>query len=589
MTVPLVAEDTLKALANPANQAILSLLAVEATYPRRIADLLSMAESDVSRRLRNLQDVGLVTSSWEHVEGKNVKAYDLAAEEVHVRILGKGLVVETGTAGEGEPPTVVDRLRVRVPEPEGFVGRREELAALGGPEPVVLVEGLAGIGKTSLVSAYGQRVDGDAPVFYHGFTGTESLTWLAHRLGVFLARHGQRALLDAAEEGAPLADRRELLLQALEDGDAVVLLDEVERVRDDALKDVIVEAIERDEAGKLVVAGRQLPRIDPGVDHVRHLRLEGLSRADVDQLLGDQGVGVNEATLDGIQETLGGHPMALVLFAEAASDPGVEPATLLDRLPDQEMEEYLLEEVHDHLTDAERSLLCHASVFRGPFTTGDIEAVYPRDPRGLLVELRRRRLLRREGDDYRLHALLRSFFHRRLGDPAAVHGRAADRALERGGLEARLAAMHHLLEAGDRDRVLGLLEEDLDLAEVDLVREGYHNLYLDVLEELDTDTIEDPRRAGLVDDEVGDIRHHRGEHEAALARYREAADHFRKADAPGRLADLAWKRALVHRALDQGAKAAQRVREGLAEHEPDARTRERLEEVAEEMGVDVEG
>ncbi len=581
-------EDTIKLVANETNQAILSLLAIEPSYPRAISELLSLSESDVSRRLKRLEAAGLVEAGWEHVDGKNIKQYRLVVEQITLTLGSQGLTVETtGLEDHQGRRTVVDRLTLRIPEPEGFVGRAKELAAIDGPEPVVTIEGIAGIGKTSLAAAYARSKLDEQPVFFHSFTGTESLTWLLHRWAVFLARHGDDALMDAITAGGTVADQRELLLRAIEERDLVAVFDATDRLRDEDVEAVLREAIERDQAGKLVVTGRTLPRYDPTVDHVCQLRLTGLSQEDVASLLADRDLAADPATAERVHRQLGGHPLATLLLAEAASSAGTPVDELLEGIPVRETETYLLEEVHDQLSESEKRVLAYASIFQGPFTTGDLEAVYPRDPGGALVKLRRRRLLRDDGDSFRIHDLLRSFFHQRLEDPAKVHEKAAEHALTKGTLEARLDALYHLLEAGKRSRVLNLLGQDLDLEEFDLIEEGYHNLYLDVLQQLGPDTLADDQQAGLVQDELGDIRYHRGEHEQALTHYEQAAERFTKADAGDRLADLCWKRALILQEMGEADQASDLVREGLKAHAPDQRTRERLVGLAEDLGLEL--
>lgn len=583
-----MSERILEALAKETNQAILSLLAIEPTYTRSISELLGYSESDVSRRLSRLEDAGLVASEWQHVDGRNVKVYRLVADEVSIRIDGEGLAIEATREGtDATERTLLDRLEVRIPEPETFVGRGDELAVLEGPAPVVLVEGIPGIGKTSLAARFALDHRDERPVFFHSFTGTESLTWLAHRVGVFQARHDDPDLLEAVEAEVPLADRRRLLLEALEDPSTITVLDETGRIRDQDLEELIADAIEHVREGKLVVTGRNLPAFDPSADHVERLRLDGLSTEDVQRLLAERSIPADEALAAEVRRRLGGHPLAINLLAEAAGDAATSLEGLLEGAPERAIEDYLLDEVHDRLTDSERRVLSYASVLHGRFTREDLAAIYPGNPEGALVRLRRRRLLEVQGDTYRVHDLLASFFQERLDDPAAIHEEAAEHALGQGTLEARLEALHHLLEAGKRARVVDLLERDLDLEEFDLVEDGYHNLYLDVLQQLDPDTIAAAGRAGLVHDEIGDVRLHRGEHEQALDHYREAAASFREAGDEQRLADLAWKRALALIELDRAGEARKRVQAGLTEHGPDERTRGRLETLADELDVEV--
>lgn len=578
-------DDVLKALANPSNQAILSLLSIEPTYPRRVSELLSLGESDTSRRLTRMEKLGLVESDWEHVGGKNVKIYRLVPDEIHVQISGQGLSVEMAADDEPSQHEVYDRLRVQIPDAEGFVGREDELEQMAGDEPIVIVEGIAGIGKTSLLAAFANRQQDQQPVFYHSFRGTESLTWLAQRLGVFQARHGERQLLDAIEAGAPLPDRRELLLDALGKEGFTVVLDATERIRDEDLQLLLRDAVERVREGKLVLAGRQPPRFDPTVDDVLHLRLTGLAEPAIARLFEERGIEAQPEVVERARERVGGHPLALNLLVEAAAEGSPQVEAILDEIPDHEIEGYLLEEVDEHLSDPERRVLAHASVFRRRFSREDLEAVYPSNPEGAIVKLRRRRLLRDDGDALALHGLLRSFFYDQLEDPGELHERAAEHQLAKGTLEARLEAMDHLLAAGRRQRVLRLLERDLDLEEFDLIEEGYHNLYLELLKELDPTSIPDERQAALVHDELGDIRYHRGEHERALEEYAEARERFAEQDADERVADLDWKAALALDQLDRPGEAAEHVRAGLEFAPEDGRARDRLETLADKLGV----
>lgn len=569
-------EDALSALANPTNQAILSLLAIEPGYPRRVADLLSRSESDVSRRLRRMEDAGIVASGWERIREKNVKAYRLVPDEIAVRIDAQGLTIEArNDEDDATTSTVVDRLKVHVPEPEGFVGRAREMETLAGEDPVVLVEGIAGIGKTSLAAEHAHEAMATRDVFFHSFSGTESLTWLAHRYAVFHARHHDPTLLEDIQDAA-LPDQRGLLLDAMDHAGTLTVLDATEQIRDEDLQTFLSDAIAHVQDGNLVVTARTLPGFNPALDTVTRLRLTGLSAGEVRTFLEQQGLPVDDDAAEHVQRRLGGHPLAVNLLAQTAKETQRPLNDIVDHVPEQGIEEYLLHEVNQHLTEQEKNLLAHASIYPGPFTLPDIEALYPGNPGGALVQLRRRRLLNEEGERYRMHELLRPFFTERLDDPEGLHEQAAEHALAKGTLEARLSALYHLLEAGKPKRVLSLLERDLDLEEYDLIEEGYHNLYLDVLERFDPETINDDQQAALVHDERGDIHHHRGDHDQALQAYQEAKERFTLADAQDRLADIAWKRALSLKALSRDEEAIEQAREGLDDHAPDAKTKERL-------------
>ncbi|MCA1814172.1 MAG: hypothetical protein LC624_09515 [Halobacteriales archaeon] len=582
-----MAEGLLHVLSNPTNQAILSLLAVEPAYPRRIGGMLALSETEVARRLKLMEALGLVEGSWAHI-GRNVKLYRVTARAVQVELTAQGLRVEvTRDSGAAGPPVLLNPFSSAAPDPGDFVGRARELAVLGGPEPVVVVEGMAGIGKTCLLASYAHQHAPDAAghtMLWHSFRGVESLNWLANRFALFLAQRGDRALLDAMERGAELADKRELMLQRLDQPGVLILLDDAHRVEDEAVRGFLGDAIERTERAKLILAGREMPRFRPSPGRVRVLQLGGLDEDDVGMLLASKGIEAPAAVRSKLREVVGGHPLALALLVANAQERQQGLAEVLTRVPEQNLEDWLLREVDATLSEGEREVLVHASVFRTSFDLDDLDAVSRRPPEGALLALRRRLLIQaRAGHEYALHEVVRTFFYGMLRNKRELHGRVAAHYLSKETTEGRLEALHHFIQAGQRPRVLALLEQDLDLREFDFIDAGYQNLYLGILELFARSEVPDPRRWALIEDEKGDIRFHRGEWQTALQHYEVAAQHFEAAKEPERIADLAWKRSMALQRLGEHARARDTCARGLKVAPEDSVARERLERLGEEL------
>lgn len=551
-----MAEGLLGVLANRTNQAILSLLAVEPMYPRKVGSLLSLPEAEVARRLKHMEGLGVLTSQWSYI-GKNVKLYRLATEGFSLRVTPEGLRLEFARAAgeEGPAAMLLTPFAMDIPHPGDFVGRARELALLEGPEPAVVVVGMPGIGKTALLARHAHGLGGRRAVFWHSFCGVESLNWLANRMAVFLARHGRRELLEAVERGAEPADKRELLLRAMDDPSLAFLLDDAHLVQDEAVAQFLTDALQRVRRGKLVVASRQRPRYDPSMTHVRLLELGGLGDEDVARFLETQGLKATPEVLRRVREEVGGHPLALHLLLQTARETRAPLEAVLDRVPEQRLEDYLLEEVYAHLAEDEREVLAHASVFRTLFTLDELRALTRRDPEAALLRLRRRMLVQAFGGEYALHEVVRNFYYQLLKNKRDLHEKAAAQFLAEGTVEGRLESMHHLLAAGRKDRVLVLLEQNLDFREFDFIDAGYRDLYLDVLELYQRGEVQEPRRWALIEDEKGDLRFHRGEVERALAHYGEAHALFRDAKDLERVADVAWKRAMALAKLGRAEEA----------------------------------
>lgn len=576
-------EEILKVLSNRANQAILGLLTVEPTYPRKIAGILSLSETEVARRLKQMEALRLVEGTWGRV-GKNVKLYRLIASGAQLRFRPQGIEVELPSIDTGKSHTVtLTPMSETLPTGADCVGREVQLAALDGPERVLVVDGMLGIGKSTLVANFANLRAKAGRVFWHSFRGVESLNWLANRMGMFFAQHGNKALLEAVERGADVADKRELLLRSMDDATYTIIFDDVQRVEDEAVKSFIGDVIERIEKAKVVISGRQAPRYRPTPPRTRALHLEGLTDAGVAEFLAAKEIKIDPKLLPKIREEVGGHPLALNLLLEAARERNVPVQDLLDRIPEHNLEEYLLKEVYTTLSDDEKRALSLSSLFRTRFTMDDLGSLTEAKLEPALLQLRRRLLVQSFEGEFALHEIVRNFFYTHLQDKGRLHVKVAERYRAMGTVEGRFEAMHHYLTGGHREKVLDLLEENLDLKEFDFIDAGYQNLYLSVLDIFTKTEVGAGRKWALIEDERGDIYYHRRDLPRALKHYKEAGAHFDKSKDQARFADLAWKRALCHQGLGDAAAALAACEEGLTKLRPDATTRERLEATRAEL------
>ncbi len=579
-------EKLLRELSQKPNQAILNQLAFEPSYPRRISEMLEIPETEVARRLRRMERLGLVSGDWAYV-GKNVKLYKLMVDRLEVRLGHEGVKIDLHGPDGDRPAVVREAFTMHVPTAEGFVGRATETQALGGPEPVVVLQGLPGVGKTALAAHYARENAGDRRVFWHSFRGVESLAWLAGRVGAFLAQNGEKDMLSAVRVANEPAELRELLWSGMDRPDLLLVLDDLHRVDDDAVQEFLAETPSRIQNSKLILTSREGPVHLPKPGRVRVLHLEGLDDAAMQALCKAKGLTVPKALVPRLRDEVGGHPMALNLFIETVKELDVDPEELLDRIPERNLEEYLLREVHEALGDDERRILALASLFRGAFTATDLGALASRSVQGPLLKVRRRLLVQALEGGFALHEVVRNFFQQFLDDPEKMHERLADHFLKKRTIEGRLEAYHHLNEAGRRDRILHLIEEDFDLHEFEALDSGYQDLYMKVLDLFDRKDVDDPRRWAIIEDERGDILLNRGQAKKALARYDTAVKIFEESDRDvDRLADLAWKRAMALEQLDQADKALAACRAALKLDRIPKRQRRRLEELRDRLEPD---
>ena len=172
-------EAFIKALKNKVNLEILILLSSKPSYPREISDILGLDETLVSRRLRELEKLGLVRGEWRRLRDRSVKLYSLRVREFNVRFEKGYLTINISPEEEvREPVTVRNHI---MPKPSHFVDRQRELDAITGSKaPVILLHGLPAAGKTAIASTYVRDHLAGRPLLWHTCSETdtrEKIVW----------------------------------------------------------------------------------------------------------------------------------------------------------------------------------------------------------------------------------------------------------------------------------------------------------------------------------------------------------------------------------------------------------------------------
>jgi tetratricopeptide (TPR) repeat protein/transcriptional regulator with XRE-family HTH domain len=335
------------------------------------------------------------------------------------------------------------------------------LRALLAAEPVVIVQGLAGTGKTTLAAAIAREYAHRQPVCW--ITLTPGITASPEALVRQLARHltspGSPALgpLLESRHGVPplpLDHQLDLLRGALAARPTLVCLDNAQALLgEDATLRSLAHLAAVAPMTLLLTSRTPLPL--PGA---AAFQLDGLGHAEGLELIG----GLDPQMPPGLAERLlsrtAGHPMLLRLALGQARRPGSGREDLVEHLAtNPEITAYLLQTTLDGLPPAAARLVRLLAVFRAPVDLHDEilaeesqAADGPYDLLEAIAEVRRRQLV----DDPSaalLHPLVRDHVHRRLvGDLA--RRRRLHRAAAIWYEQARddvLEAAWHLSQAGE--------------------------------------------------------------------------------------------------------------------------------------------
>ncbi len=282
--------------------------------------------------------------------------------------------------------------------------------------PVVVVIGIAGVGKSSLGSSVVEAFRQKRSVFWRQVRSWDTAIDIAFRLSVFLHAMGRLALHgNLMGPGSKSLSRVEELLEAdLKGIDPLLVFDDVHEASKDGQDffSILLRVLSRRKGGSTLLLTRMVPnfysRREVEVDHsIVEVGIKGLDRESARSLL--LAAGVEQQRTDGILETARGNPLFLRLLATAGSKSAIEGRRTL--------EEYIAEQVEPSLVETERACLEAASVYQVPVTLDGL--LLDADAgRKDIIGLVRKGLLDSSGADrFVVHDSIRSYFERGLSSP----------------------------------------------------------------------------------------------------------------------------------------------------------------------------
>ncbi|MDG6921497.1 MAG: tetratricopeptide repeat protein [Nitrososphaerota archaeon] len=494
---PGTSASTMYLISNPANASILSALMGTESYPRELARRLGMRESHVSERLKKLERHGLVRGRWARMRetGKNVKVFSSAVSSVSVVLDGSGLKLDIEKReGWNESFEVGQQIyQVKVPPIGAFVGRKRELSfLLKSKAGLNVVTGLAGIGKTTLVSRFareaterGQKGASPSCLFWHGIRESDSLRYVTAKVAAFLSAHGYPALSSmmkkgVSEEGALIGE----VQQGLERVNALVVFDDYHYCRDTGITHLLQRLGDSAVVRTVVVSRTNPSELYIGSRLVPVLNLEGHTDAETAELFEKNSVRLARDEVARVNATLKGNALALNLMCESVKAMGREKAL-----------KAALSEVRDHISvwlesvlrPPELATLQRVSVFRGPVPLDAARAVEASDVRDEVLAQRLGALERAgvvtglEGS-FAVHDAVRDALSVIPGPMVAAHAKAGSYYESRGDRRSSLEAIYHFVKGGQTASAVHVIRDDD--AYTRIVDEGYVEPLLRLAEEL---------------------------------------------------------------------------------------------------------
>lgn len=319
------------------------------------------------------------------------------------------------------PPVFVDQSGAAATM-DAFYGREQELAELLQAierAPVVVVTGVAGMGKTALGSKVCERLRGTRSLYWRRVRPWDTPLDLAVGLASFLDAAGRTALSSylATAEAKQLGRFEELLAVDFADLKSLVVLDDVHTASRAAevFLHCLKEALSKVRGASLLLLSRTVPRIYGREEAeaggpVVELPLAGIKPEGVQEFLAQ----VPPADAAWVVKVAGGNPLFLRILARAGRTGSLERARYtIDR--------FIAEEIEIELTDDERDCLRLASLYEVPVPPAGLLLASPQGMPVAARLLRRGLLDQTEEGRLILHDFLRHYFQSTL--PVNAHDR----------------------------------------------------------------------------------------------------------------------------------------------------------------------
>lgn len=287
-----------------------------------LSDAMGVVRSGLNQPLNVLLDQKYITVRVAHVIGGGARRRQV----YHITEAGRAWLHEHPESIVEEQPSLPVEERVHHP----LIGRTQELEELTNlveERGHALVGGLSGVGKTTLLRAWGANQ-------------SDVVRWATvDELSDAEAIAGQWMA-----DSSPLPKDPDAMVEHVNAASGVLVVDDVHRLSERHL-DAVVHLLDalRDRGHRMVVAGR-LPV--PAPFDWPLLRLGTLPTKDAIQLLGDH---LEDEQRRDVAKALDGHPMALNLYREG--DPLPEAGADIQAFVEQTMLMDLSEDAMDALDD----------------------------------------------------------------------------------------------------------------------------------------------------------------------------------------------------------------------------------------------
>ena len=313
-----------------------------------------------------------------------------------------------------------------------FVDREthlEDLRISLDKKNMIVIQGIAGIGKTQLAAKLKKNIENDYTTFWKELTDSATFDSVVRDLAGFFRKNENPELAEYIESGATDHETiMNMLLGSLGNKNYVLFFDNYHKVGKKEIHELFSRFKDRLNGSTIVITTRNPP---PFVDSIDPFTVESLDGLDIDatkEYLELMGVEVSPEQLIKIGKRMGGHPLALSLLVSLTKKGEKGVGEILNKLPKKgRLEKYLYKNIYDRLNDDEQRVLEAISVFRTPVPSeACVDVAKGEKVKKTLISLEEKLLVKEKEELYYLHDLIREFSYNLIDHPKEYHRRAGE-------------------------------------------------------------------------------------------------------------------------------------------------------------------
>jgi len=395
---------------------------------RGIGELVLSEETSIS---------GFFSSLSDHIEALIIS---LLASLLAYYIIQ---IVKKNRSKRPVSPEKHQKLRQRI-----FVGRKEELAELGQlfeTQPITLITGMAGIGKTTLADQFIKSLKN---LKIHRYSFKEaSLDDFFSKLGQFFSAQEYPRFAEFIKDSKySFEEIAQHALRILNNEKFALFIDDFQKANTEQVNSIFALFQAKLEKSRIVIMSRERPLFLREVP-MKLKPLEGLKEHESLELLRKLASNRKDEELVKIHRKVDGHPKALELFAISLNYLSLKD--LLEKKFGKEAAPYLIQELWNEISKDEKKLLSRYAVFRKPEKFEALQFIYnKRNLEEVLKFVINKYLLEFEDPCYKMHQIVAEFAYSMLKNKKKYHKNAFK--FYKNHLisaENRLEAIYHLIKA----------------------------------------------------------------------------------------------------------------------------------------------